>query len=260
MHETVRPKEHVAPGTRLHSFIGWTGLFLLGPLVALVTILVTYGVALIFWIGAGLFYWSRVAQARARLRGSAVRVGEDQFPDIHAAAVDMSRRIGLPECPDVYVMEDSQQNAFALKQGRRQTVVLIDDVVHGCLAAGGAGALNFVLAHELAHHALGHTGMLRAFIASKYPPLSRLDELSCDAVAHAVVGDPAAARDALALLLIGPQLFPEVNREALARQAREVAADRHAKKSEKSLTHPLLLRRYARLDDLAGPAAGRLTA
>ena len=81
-------------------------------------------------------------------------------------------------------------------------------------------------------------------ITKSYATLSRLDEFSCDAVAHALVGDAAAAQDALTLLLIGPQLFAKVNRVALEQQAGEVAADKNSKKSERKLSHPLLLRRY----------------
>lgn len=55
---------------------------------------------------------------------------------------------------------------------------------------------------------------------------------------------PQAAHDALALLLIGPQLFAKVNRAALEQQADEVVRDKHFKKSERKLSHPLLLRRY----------------
>jgi Zn-dependent protease with chaperone function len=249
MEMRIDPKQYVAKGTGFHSFVGWTLLLILGPIIILFTILATYGVALIAWIIAAVLYSSRTRTARARLRGSAVRVDGAQFPEIHEAARGMAERLGLAECPDVYVVEDNQQNAFALKHGSKRCVVLIDDIVYGALATGNAKALHFILAHELGHHALGHTHLLRSMISSKYLPLSRLDEFSCDAVAHALVGDTTAARDALTLLLIGPQLFQRINKQALDQQAHDVVADRFSKKSEARLSHPLLLRRYARLQE-----------
>lgn len=105
----------------------------------------------------------------------------------------------------------------------------------------------FIVGHELAHHALGHTGLIRGQVRQMWKPLSRLDEYSCDAVANALCGNLKAGRDALILLLIGPQLFKKVNRDALDEQAREVVANKYTKQAEKKLTHPLLLSRYARL-------------
>ncbi|MBM3409398.1 MAG: M48 family metallopeptidase [Gammaproteobacteria bacterium] len=249
MQTHIDPKQHVATGTGFHVFVGWSLFLILFPIIILLTIVGTYGLALIAWIIAGVLYSSRTRKARARLRGSAVLVNGAQFPWIHEAARGLAKRLGLAECPDIYVIEDNQQNAFALKHGSKRCVVLTDDIVYGALASGNTRALNFILAHELAHHALGHTHLLRRFISSKYLPLSRLDEFSCDAVAHALIGDTAAARDALILLLVGPQLFQRIDKEALDQQAHSVLADRHSKKSEAGLSHPLLLRRYAQLQE-----------
>jgi Zn-dependent protease with chaperone function len=250
MNPSIDPNKYVAPGTKLHSFIGWSLLVFFGPILFLVLTAVTYGIFLIGLIIAGLTYFSRVQQMKAKLRGSALQVNEYQFPEIYHATLAMSERLGLPECPEIYIVEDNQQNAFSVKKGSKHFIILIDDMVYGAMATGNPGALNFILGHELAHHALGHTSFFRSMIRSKYSALSRLDELSCDGVAYALVGDLTAARDALALLLVGPQLFKNVNKEALDRQAREVIEDKHTKKAERSLSHPFLLRRYARLQEL----------
>jgi len=239
----IDPKQHVAPGTGFHSSVGW----LLLPVAVLLTALGTYGMALIAWLVAGVLYSYRVKIACARLHGSALIVSEKQFPEVYHAAINMTARLGMADCPEIYIAEDNQQNAFALKHGSKKLIVLIDDVVFGALATGNTNVLHFIVGHELAHHALGHTHMLRSVISSYYHPLSRLDEFSCDTVAHALVGDTAAARDALILLLAGPQLFRRVDRQALDQQVFEVVADKYSKISERGLSHPLLLRRYARL-------------
>lgn len=249
MNSIINIKSHVAKGTSFHSFVGWSLLLFLGPVVIAGTVLGTMGFALIGWLIAGLLYYGRLKKTKARLMGSALKVSSDQFPEIHSAATSMAQSLGIPE-PEIFIVEDNQQNAFAIKHGSKSYVVLVDDVVYGAMATGNAGALYFILAHELAHHALGHTGTLRSLITQHYKPLSRLDEFSCDAVAHAIVGDANAALDALTLLLIGPQLFARVNKTALKRQAAEVIANSYSKKAEQGMTHPLLLRRYSRITDI----------
>jgi len=239
----VRAKDHVARGTGFHLTVG----FFAAIVVMLFTILVTYGIALLAWIFAALFSVVIRRRAHARLHGSALKVGPQQFPEIYETCLRMSDRLGLKECPDIYIIEDNAHNAFAMKHGRKKYVILIDDIVFGAERTGNDQALDFIIGHELAHHALGHTGMFRRLISSSYRPLSRLDEFSCDAVAHKLVNSTRAAQDALALLLIGPQLYSRVNKEALDEQAREVTSNRASKASEGGQTHPLLLRRYARL-------------
>jgi Zn-dependent protease with chaperone function len=250
---TINPRDYVAPGTGFHSLVGWTFLLIVGPLTIAATLAGTMGLALIGWLVAAILYYSRIRKARARLIGSSLRVGPGQFPEIHACAEEIALAMGV-NLPEVYITEDNQQNAFAIKKGSQQYVVLMDDIVHGALATGNPDVIRFILAHEIAHHALGHTSTLRSWITRNYHPLSRLDEFSCDAIAQALVVDPVSSRDALTLLLVGPQLYSKVNRRSLDAQAADVMADKRSKKAESGLTHPLLLRRYARLMELAREA------
>ncbi len=222
-------------------------LVILGPIILLIGILLSYGVALPIYLGAFLFRHRRRRKAQAHLRGSGVRVGPSQFPEIHAAATQMAARLGLDKCPDIYIVEDNSQNALALKYGKDAFVVLIDDLVHAAISTGNLKALYFVIGHELAHHAYGHTSGLRSIATRLWPRLSRLDEHSCDAVGRELVGDLAAARAAMKLLLIGPELFSRINTAALDEQAQDVISDKFTRRCEQNLTHPLILNRYARL-------------
>jgi Zn-dependent protease with chaperone function len=179
----------------------------------------------------------------ARLRGSSLQLGPAQLPELDRCAREFSQRLGLKEAPMVLVMESSDINAFALKAGKRRCVLLMDDAVWASLEAGLPDALRFVVAHELAHHALGHTGALRAYLGAMLPQLSRLDELSADAVALQLVGTREAAYEGMMMLTVGPQLLKYTNREQLLQQAAEIAADSNTRKAERPLRHPLLLRR-----------------
>lgn len=239
----VDPKQCVEGGTGFALFIGhlviWT--------VFLVLSIVTAGIFLVIAMFIPVIELLNRKKAEAALRGSGVAVGPDQFGAIHEAAQVIAQRLGMDRAPDIYIVEDNTLNAAAANVGRRPVVALIDDTVNACLMTGNLQALNFILAHEIAHHALGHTGTVRAYIAMNFKKLSRLDEFSCDRAAARIVPDANAAVNALSILLSGPQLFPYLNRDALIRQAAESEADKHSKKAEKTMTHPLLLRRIHRV-------------
>jgi hypothetical protein len=189
------------------------------------------------------------------LLGGAVRVGQYQFPEIHQRVVALAAAMGLEQTPEVYVLESNTQNAFAMKHGKKNRIVLIDDMVFGAALTGNENVLTWILAHEMAHVALRHTSVMRSWMRNLIPSLSRLDELTCDLVATDVINDPDAVRDALTLLLVGPQLFSRVNHRALVQQANELmTVQKRARKSAESRTsHPLLLHRYAKLIEVLPP-------
>lgn len=183
---------------------------------------------------------------RATLRGSALRVGPGQFPEIHACVETYSRRLGLGAAPEVFVVDESSVNAFALRVAGENAIVLTDETVAACLEGDSPGALTFVLGHELGHVALGHTSWWRRQL-SLVRWLSRLDEHSADNVACDLVGNREHAEDGILLLAAGPRLLPFVDREAALAQAREATTDARCKRAERHLTHPLTLRRLERV-------------
>jgi Zn-dependent protease with chaperone function len=128
-------------------------------------------------------------------------------------------------------------------------VVLYSQVVHGGMRLNEPRVIHWILAHELAHHALGHTGLIRGRLRAMLHSLMRRDEFSCDAIAHALVNDELVARHALGLLMIGPHLYEHIDQAALETQVKEALEDKYTRKAESSfrMTHPLMLRRIARL-------------
>ena len=241
--QSVDPREHVEDGTSGAQALGVVA----SVIVFVVLIAITYGVALVALpIGLVADYFNR-KKIMALLRGSAIEVGPAQFPELHACAQDFARRLGMKQVPAIYIVEGNVINAAAARVGSRQVITLVDDVVDACLRSGDPQSLGFILGHEMAHHALGHTGRFQSLLASSYKKLSRLNELSCDAVALALVGDQQVAALALLVLLTGPQLAPYVNRAALLQQALAVADDKTTLKAETRLSHPLLLRRLQRI-------------
>jgi Zn-dependent protease with chaperone function len=236
----VQASKHVASGTTLYLVLG----YLLLGFGALVTALVSWGMLIAIGMIVG---WFQARRARAYIRGSGVQVSPAQLPELYSMVESFSRRLGMTETPEVYIVEESIQNGFAVKLGKRNIILLTDDIVWGALASRDPRALGFIVGHELAHIALGHTGSARGGIRTMLRPLARADEFSADNVAAQLVGDPQIAFHGLTLLTVGPQLLKFINDEALLQQVREVCATGLSKKAERNLTHPLLLRRIGNL-------------
>lgn len=239
----VVAKAHLARGTRLWTTIGYIG----GAAAVLAAIISTAGLALGGLIFAPIIDWFRERRARALLNGTAVRVSEQQLPELHSCLVEFSGRLGLKETPALYLVEDNVVNGFAAKIGRKDIVLLTDDVVWGALGAKNPRALGFVLAHELAHVALGHTRTFRSIMRMVVKPLGRLDELSADNVARALVDDDTVAFEGIKILAAGPQLSAYLDDDALIAQANEVVQNKLSKKVEKKMTHPMIMRRVVNI-------------
>lgn len=196
--------------------------------------------ALIFLFISGLF--------TGTFRGNAVRVSEEQLPDVHRMVEHLSREMGFRETPAVYVMQaGGVLNALALRFLGRNFVVLYSDVVE-LARRQGASALAFVVAHELAHHHRGHTGWRRLlvlpalwipFLGSAY---SRACEYTCDA--YGAHWCPAGAVDGLLVLAAGKRLYRDVDPAAFARQA-ETERGFWVWLAEATSTHPNLPKRVA---------------
>jgi Zn-dependent protease with chaperone function len=186
-------------------------------------------------------------KATALIHGSGVHVSQDQFPEIHRCVEDFKGRLALRKDIDVYVVEDNVVNALAVRYGKKNVVLLTDDLIHGCLASGHPQALAFVIGHELAHISLNHNGVFRAWMAQHVKRLGRMDEYSADAVATVLVGDKTIAFHGLLLLTVGYALLAYINPESMIRQAQEVAQNKYSMKAERGLSHPLLLNRLHRI-------------
>ena len=223
------------------------GAFFVAILGTIAGIAISYGILLVVLLLSPAFAWYLRRKATALIHGSGVRVGPSQFPEIHRCVETLRTRLGLQKEIDVYVVEANVTNAVAVRYGKRNVVLLTDDLIHGCLASGNPRALTFVIGHELAHVALNHTGVFRSWMSKHMKKLGRLDEYSADAVATALVGDRTIAFQGLLLLTVGYAMLPYVNSESIVAQAREVAANPYSKKAERELTHPLPMHRLLRV-------------
>ena len=236
---SINAKEHVAKGTKKAFFFA----FLIASISLLVGIAVTWGVLLLVLLCYPVVTWFLEKRAMALIHGSGVHISEEQFPEIYNCVETFKNRLGIDKEIEVYLMEDNVSNAFAVKYGKKDIILLTDDLIHGCLASNNPNALSFVIGHELGHIALNHTGLLRSWVGKNLKHLGRLDEYSADAVGLALVEDKNIAFRGLLLLTVGYAMMRYVNLERLVTQSHEVAKNKNSKKAERQLTHPLLLNR-----------------
>jgi len=132
----------------------------------------------------GIFFFVSHVSFIAHLKGSAVRVGPDQMPELYERIEYLSRRVGLKAAPTVYVMQaGGTLNALATKFFSSNFVVLFSDLIEAC--GDNAEARDMIIAHELGHLKAGHLkglwfllpGMFIPFLGSAY---FRAREYTCD--------------------------------------------------------------------------------
>ena len=205
-------------GVVLVSCFFWFALLIsiIGPL---------YG----FIIGIGVFF-AQVAFV-AHIRGSGVKLGPQQFPDLYQRVQHLAQRIGLPRCPDVYIMESGGAlNAMAMRFFRARMVILYSDLLDAC--ADDPAARDMIVAHELGHLHAGHLnfswflfpGRLMPFLGHAY---SRACEFTCDRYGMALCGgegggDRDGALRGLAILAAGAKFGPQVNLRAFVEQKQDL--------------------------------------
>ena len=202
----------------------------------------------------------------AYVRGSAVRLGPEQFPELHRRVLDIARRIDLDDVPDAYLMQaGGALNAFATRLLGLNVIVLYSELLAAC--GDNAAARDMIIGHELGHIKAGHLQLRWLLAPSMLVPflgtaLSRAREYTCDRYGLAGAGDLTGALLGLTVLAAGGKHAPAVNRRALALQRADLNTG-WLTIGEWLGSHPPLAKRLAALDPtlVQGtkmPLAGRL--
>jgi Zn-dependent protease with chaperone function len=174
----------------------------------------------------GLFLFVSHLGFIAYLRGSAVRLGPDQLPELHARVIELAGRVGLTREPEVYVMQaGGALNALATGFLRSRMVVLFSDLLEAC--EDNEAARDMIIGHELGHIKAGHLtlwwllfpGFLVPFLGTAY---SRAREYTCDRYGAAVCGNLHDGLVGLGILAAGGVHGRRVNLRALASQREQL--------------------------------------
>jgi Zn-dependent protease with chaperone function len=207
-------------------------------------------VGLVYGLIIGLFVFFAHVMLIGHVRGSSIKLGPQQMPELYDRVVNIAQRIGMERVPDVYLQQSGGiLNAFATRFGRRRFVVLYSELVKAC--GDNLDALDFIIAHELGHIHRGHLNW-RWFIApALFIPFlgtaySRACEYTCDR--YGVQASPNLKRslDGLCILAAGPDFVSYVNKQAFVAQ-RDDLNTAFMKLGEWFGTHPPLAKRVAAL-------------
>jgi Zn-dependent protease with chaperone function len=208
---------------------------------------------------------------RAASLGAAVRLGQEQLPEIWALHRQVFNTLDMGEAPDLYLTQFPLANAYAI--GTDRPIVLLNSELVRILDEEGR---RIVLAHEAAHiqsdHVLYRTALLillqigsgaRLPLLAGLPLLairmallewSRAAELSCDRAAALVTRDPQAVCQALMVLAAG-EAAEDLNLDAFIAQGMDYEVtgsglERLTKRMQDlNVTHPMPVRRVHMLLD-----------
>ncbi|MEY2471291.1 MAG: hypothetical protein QOK28_620 [Actinomycetota bacterium] len=201
--------------------------------------------------------------------GSAVRVGDRQFAEVHRALGDVATSLDVRDAPDVYVVAHPAPQAMALGVDRPFIVL-----TSGMVGMLDDQELRFVVGHELGHVVSGHalyTTMLmqllrvsgtlawvpfgafglRAIIAALFE-WQRKAELSSDRAGLLAAQDPAAALR-VHMKLAGGGRLEELDITAFTQQGDEFLSSTDVRDSLLKLlllearSHPFAVARAAEL-------------
>ena len=216
-------------------------------------------IGLVYGIFLGVFFFFAHLILIAHVRGSSIKLGPQQMPQLHGRVVNIAQRIGMERVPDVYLQQSGGiLNAFATRFGRRRFVVLYSDLVKAC--GENLDALDFIIAHELGHIHRGHLNWRWLIAPALFVPFlgtaySRACEYTCDRYGFQAASDPDRSLDGLCILAAGPQFVPYVNRHAFVAQ-RDDLDTAFMTLGQWFGTHPPLAKRVAALAPSLGPEGG----
>ena len=252
--DEVTPRDLVYPGERSLGAI----TLVLGVLIWLALIVGTFGIALVvLGIGSLLYLFAHSALI-AHVKGNAVELSPEQFPDIYAQFVDCCRRLDIGSPPKAYILNgNGVLNAFATQFLRTRYVVLTSDIVDA--VQGTAEGLRFYMGHELGHLRMKHLNKQLLRWPVLWLPLlgaaySRARESTCDRHGLACSGSGAAAVRALSVLSAGRARWRNLNVASYIRQT-EHARGFWMSFHELISGYPWLTKRAARMtaEGTAGP-------
>lgn len=250
---------HLVKVSRWPSETPLFGLVLVAALALWVVLAVSI-VGLVYALFIGLFFFLAHLAFIAHLRGSAVRLGPDQFPALYERIGTLSKQLGMRNVPEAYVMQaGGSLNAFATRFLGSSFIVLFADLLDAC--GDNTEARDFIIAHELGHLRAGHLNKRWLLLPGLMVPLlgsawSRACEYTADRYGASVGRDREAALEGLCILAAGAKQGPQVNRRALV--AQRVSLNTVTMKlGEWFASHPPLARRLAVLAPELSEKIGR---
>ncbi len=203
--ELVYPNERTLFALSLVISIGFWLFLLVG----------TFGLVLVYALMFFVFYLFAQSGLIAYIKGNAVRITPQQYPDLHQRLSASCQRLGMEVVPETYLLHGNGVfNAFATRFLGRSFLVLYSDVVDAL--EGRPGALNFYMGHELGHVHRGHLSWRPALLPASFLPLlgpayCRACETTCDNYGAACCEDLEDGVRGLCALGAGGRRWQDLN-------------------------------------------------
>ena len=150
------------------------------------------------------------------IKGNAIKVSKEQFPETFDILYSHSRALGLDEVPDMYILQgNGVLNAFTTRLARTNFVVLYSDIFEIAYEEG-KDAVSFIIGHELGHIKRKHIHWIKSIstLPARFIPFlnsaySRAREYTCDNIGYNLA--PNGAINGLLILAAGKKLYKKIN-------------------------------------------------
>ncbi len=203
----------------------FTVMLTISLLVWSLLILGTFGMALIYVLLFFVFYCFAQSALISHIKGTGVRITDEQFPDLKARISACCGKLDVDEEPEAYLMHmGGMFNAFATRFLGRNFIVLYSDIVDAL--DDDPDALNFYIGHELGHLKRNHLRWSPVLMPASVLPLigsaySRAREYTCDRHGLAACEQAASAQVGLAALAAGGKRWRTINHAHYVAQSTE---------------------------------------
>lgn len=200
-----------------------------------------------------IFYYIYRFYIIAKTTANAILINEQQFPELFLLYKNIAKRLEMDQVPKLYLINgNGTVNAFALECNKRFNYVVIYAEI-ALLHSTAPDIVEFILAHELAHHKLRHVALWRTFIGIipnflVIPGIAttRAQEYSADRVAFSV----CPSLNAMNLLTVGPWMYDGVNHEAWLEQSKNEKDEIFIRLVNIMSDHAVMIKRFKALKDL----------
>ncbi len=185
------------------------------------------------------------------IKGNAIRLHEEQYPEIYDIVRTQSEALGLKEIPEVYVY-NGHFNAFVTKLARKKYLLLFSEVIETAMK-GDYEVLRFVVGHELGHIKRRHLTYEPWLLPSSLVPFlraahSRGCEYTCDRIGFHFSGQ--GSLHGILILATGKEIVTKMNLNQYIKDI-ENQDSFWVWFSEKFLSHPHTFNRMAAIKKYA---------